>query len=182
MAALPAKPPVVPPAPVQPALSQETVARSLSSGRQFPLDGVELQTIYLVPFATVMVPQPVAEGVFDRFVEILYREGPQRGYQFVILKEDFAQVDPTWLRKVTYVTGEIFGYVEESGCCSTDIRSKSRVALYRPGSGEPKLRHEFPAKAFFDHDYSTLEAERRKLAERISNELSGRLLKALGGG
>ena len=145
-------------------------------------DGNGLQIVYLVPFTTVMVPMPVAEAVFDQFVETLNESGPAAGYEFVILKGDLERVDPAWLRKATYVTGEIFGYVEESGCCSTDIRTKSRLALYRPGSSEPKLSHEYPAKAFFDHDYSNLAAERKKLAERISLDLSGRLIQALGGG
>lgn len=179
VAALPkASPPMVPP----PQLPGEAVSRSLSSGRQPLADGAPLETIYLVPFTTIMVPQPVAEAVFDQFVETLNENGGPAGYQFVILKDELEQVDPTWLRKATYVTGEIFGYVEESGCCSTDIRSKSRLALYRPGASEPKMRHEYPAKAFFDHDYSTIEAERKKLAERISLDLSRQLLKALGGG
>lgn len=182
LAALPPKPPVVPPLEVAPKLSEQTVSRSLSSGRQLPADGATLETIYLVPFTTIMVPQPVAEAVFDQFVETLNENGGPSGYQFVILKDELERVDPTWLRKATYVTGEIFGYVEESGCCSTDIRSKSRLALYRPGVSEPKMRHEYPAKAFFDHDYSTLDAERKKLAERISLDLSRQLLKALRGG
>jgi hypothetical protein len=182
LAALPAKPPVAAPPEVKPKLPEETVARSLSSGRQPLTDAKGLQTIYLVPFTTVMVPLPVAEAVFDQFVETLNASGPAAGYDFVILKDDLERVDPAWLRKATYVTGEIFGYVEESGCCSTDIRTKSRLALYRPGSSEPKLSHEYPAKAFFDHDYSSLATERKKLAERISQDLSGRLIQALGGG
>lgn len=182
LAVLPPKPPVVPPLELAPKLSEQTVSRSLSSGRQPVVDGAPLETIYLVPFTTIMVPQPVAEAVFDQFVETLNENGAPAGYQFVILKDDLDRVDPAWLRKATYVTGEIFGYVEESGCCSTDIRSKSRLALYRPGASEPKLRHEYPAKAFFDHDYSTLDAERKKLAERISQDLSSQLIKALGGG
>lgn len=182
LAALPPKPPIAAPLEVKPALPEQTVARSLSSGRQPVTDSQGLQTIYLVPFTTIMVPLPVAEAVFDQFVENLNETGPAAGYEFVILKDDLERVDPAWLRKATYVTGEIFGYVEESGCCSTDIRSKSRMALYRPGSSEPKLRHEYPAKAFFDHDYSTLAAERKKIAERISHDLSGQLITALGGG
>lgn len=177
LAALPPKSPV-PPLEV----AEQTVSRSLSSGRQPLADGAPLQTIYLVPFTTIMVPLPVAEAVFDQFVETLNENGAATGYEFVILKDDLERVDPIWLRKATYVTGEIFGYVEESGCCSTDIRSKSRLALYRPGSSEPKLRHEYPAKAFFDHDYSTIDVERKKLAQRISLDLSSQLLKALGGG
>lgn len=182
LAALPAKAPVAAPPEVKPKLPEETVSRSLSSGRQPLADGNGLQIVYLVPFTTVMVPMPVAEAVFDQFVETLNESGPAAGYVFVILKDDLERVDPAWLRKATYVTGEIFGYVEESGCCSTDIRTKSRLALYRPGSSEPKLSHEYPAKAFFDHDYSNLAAERKKLAERISQDLSGRLIQALGGG
>lgn len=182
VAALPPKAAVAAPPAVKPKLPEEAVSRSLSSGRQPLADSEGLQTIYLVPFTTVMVPMPVAEAVFDLFVETLNASGPAAGYEFVILKDDLDRVDPAWLRKATYVTGEIFGYVEESGCCSTDIRSKSRLALYRPGSSEPKLRHEYPAKAFFDHDYSTLAAERKKLAERISHDLSHRLIQALDGG
>jgi hypothetical protein len=182
VAALPPRAPVAPPPAIPAQLPEAAVSRSLDSGRQPLADAGPLQTIYLVPFTTIMVPLPVAEAIFDRFVETLNQAGSAAGYEFVIFKDDLDRVDPAWLRKTTYVTGEIFGYVEESGCCSTDIRSKSRLALYRPGSSEPKLRHEYPAQTFFDHDYSTLGAERQKLAERISRNLSDQLLKALGGG
>lgn len=141
----------------------------------------ERDEIYLVPFTTVMVPDAVVETIFDRFVEAMNADGLAEQYNFVILKGGLDSVDSDWRRDHDYVTGEVFGYVEESGCCSTDIRAKSRVAFHRAGRETPTLRHEYPVKTFFDHDYSTIDKERRKLAELIADELAGKVRAALGG-
>ncbi len=145
----------------------------------FPSD-TGLETIFVAPFLTIMVPDAVGDGVFDGFVDSLIEEGEKLGYEFIILKNGLDKVDPGWLARHGYITGEVFAYVEDSGCCSTNIRSKSRIRFYPPGQSDPEAEFEFPAKVFFDHDYSTIEMERNKLAQRISAELSGRLLQSLG--
>lgn len=139
----------------------------------------EKAVLFVAPFTTVMVPPEVEEGVFDLFVDALNSAAGESSPEFVILKGGVAGVDPSWLGDQHYLTGEIFGYVEESGCCSTAIRLKSRIQLHQPGSDAPTLRLEYPREIFFDHDYSTVEAERRKLAEDIATTLARRFLDAL---
>jgi hypothetical protein len=191
--ALPAplpEPPVVkaepvqpPPAPVpepKPEPEPTVTKKAAEPALRLSLPG-ERDEIYLVPFTTVMVPAAVVETIFDRFVEAMSADGLSERYNFVILKGGLDSVDSDWRRDHDYVTGEIFGYVEESGCCSTDIRTKSRVAFHRAGSDAPALRHEYPVKTFFDHDYSTIDKERRKLAELIADELAAKVRATLGG-
>lgn len=136
--------------------------------------------IYVVPFTTIMVPPQVAADIFDRFIDALNDGGEKRQDSFVVLKGGAGSVSPAWLRQQNYVTGQIFGYVEESGCCSTDIRVKSRLQLHQPGSAPPTLVLDYPRDDFFDKDYSTLTKERRKLAANIAGTLASRLLAAIG--
>jgi len=139
------------------------------------------ETIYVVPFTTIMVPGAIEEGVFDLFVDTLIAGGKPLEYEFVILKEGVSSADPQWLSEHPYVTGEVFGYVEESGCCSTAIRLKSRLQFHQPGSVGPTLTLDYPRETFFEHDYSTVEAERKNLAEDVASTLATRLLSALSG-
>ncbi|MDX9709167.1 MAG: hypothetical protein RBT64_06400 [Trichloromonas sp.] len=182
------QPPVVktepvppPPAPAPKPKPEPTVAKKAAEpALHLGMPG-ERDEVYLVPFTTVMVPDAVVETIFDRFVEAMNADGLAERYNFVILKGGLDSVDSDWRRDHDYVTGEVFGYVEESGCCSTDIRAKSRVFFHRAGSDAPVLRHEYPVKTFFDHDYSTIDKERRKLAERIADELAAKVRVALSG-
>ncbi len=139
------------------------------------------EQIYLTPFITVMVPGTVAEQIFDTFVENLNADGMGQKYEFIILKGGLDSVDQAWLAEHNYVTGEVFGYVEESGCCSTDIRTKARVFLYRKGNAVPALQYEHPVKIFFDHDYSTIKKERQNIANNIAGELAAKVRNALSG-
>jgi len=139
----------------------------------------ERKVLYVVPFLTVMVPPEVEEGIFDRFVDALNAGGEGREYDFVILKEEFEKIDPEWLAQQDYITGEIYGYVEDAGCCSTAIRVKSRLQWHQAGQEAPTLTIEYPRELFFEHDYTTLEQERRKLAEDIATTLATRLLAAI---
>lgn len=173
--------PVQPPPPAPAPKPEPTVTQKAAEPElRLSLPG-ERDEVYLVPFTTVMVPDAVVETIFDRFVEAMSADGLAERYNFVILKGGLDSVDSDWRRDHDYVTGEIFGYVEESGCCSTDIRTKSRVAFHRAGSDAPALRHEYPVKTFFDHDYSTIDKERRKLAELIADELAAKVRATLGG-
>lgn len=139
----------------------------------------EKRVLFVVPFTTVMVPPEVQEGIFDRFVDALNAGGQLREYDFVILKEGIGTIDAAWLAQQDYITGEVFGYVEESGCCSTAIRLKSRLQLRQPGQETPTLTIEYPRQIFFEHDYTTVELERRRLADDVATTLAQRLLAAL---
>jgi len=139
----------------------------------------EKKVLYVVPFLTVMVPPEVEEEIFDLFVDSLNAGGESRKYNFVILKEELDSIDAEWLSQQDYLTGEIYGYVEESGCCSTAIRVKSRLQLLQAGQEVPTLTIEYPRETFFEHDYTTIEQERRKLAEDIATTLATRLLAAI---
>ena len=137
------------------------------------------QKIYVVPFTTLMVPDAVADGVFDEFVDLLNDASGQGGTEFIILKSGTDKVGHDWLASRTYVTGELFGYVEDSGCCSTEIRAKARIHLFRPGQTAPVLNYEYPVEEMFDHDRSTLQQERDRIARKIAEALSGEVLKEL---
>jgi hypothetical protein len=43
------------------------------------------------------------------------------------------------------------------------------------------MKYEYPVKIFFDHDYSSLEKERRNIADNIAGELAAKVHAALGG-
>jgi hypothetical protein len=139
------------------------------------------ETIYVVPFTTIMVPVAIEEGVFDLFVDTLIAGSRTGEYEVVILKEGTSRVDPEWLKEHNYVTGEVFAYVEESGCCSTAIRLRSRLQVHQPGSDRPTLTLDYPRETFFEHDYSTVETERKNIAEDVARTLATRLLDALSG-
>ncbi|MDT8444891.1 MAG: hypothetical protein RQ722_11390 [Desulfuromonadales bacterium] len=135
--------------------------------------------VYVVPFVSLMVPDDVDARVFDQFIDTLNREGEALNLQFVILKEGLQRVSPQWLSIRKYVTGEIYAYVEDSGCCSTDLRTKARLSYYLPNQDAPAFGFVYPVKSFFDHDRSTIGIERAKLADDIAMALASELLKAL---
>ncbi|PNU20278.1 hypothetical protein C2E25_08205 [Geothermobacter hydrogeniphilus] len=139
------------------------------------------EKIYIVPFTTVMVPREVEEGIFDQFVDALNAEGVVDRYEFVILKQNLSTIDKDWLADHYYLTGDLFAYVEESGCCATTIRSRSRLKLFQPGQSEPTLVMEYPREIFFEHDYSNILVQRRRLATDIATTLAQKLLKSLAG-
>ncbi|BDV44803.1 lipoprotein [Geotalea uraniireducens] len=140
-----------------------------------PVTGID--SAYIVPFAAVLVPDSFNETVFNDFVDQLNRNRRQVGAKsFLILKEEVKDVDPAWLARQYYISGEIWSYVEDSGCCSTNIRVKARVYLHEPGQKEPSVEIFVPLEAFFDHDKSTLEREQDRLAHNLARELSQRLL------
>ena len=137
------------------------------------------KTLYVVPFLNVMVPETVSTSLFDSFVDQLMAYGDQHDVKIRILKQEIDSVDKEWLGKQYFITGEIFGYLEDSGCCSTEIEVKARIYSYRPGSVEPDREIEVPEETFFDHDVTTLEKERSLLAARIALELSELFLSGL---
>lgn len=153
--------------------SAQQVERSVSS--------VELQSgqLYIVPFETIMVPEEVSAELFDFFVDRLSNQGAQQGVEFIILKQGLTQIDADWLAERDYLTGEIFAYIEEIGSTMTDIKARSRIRLYQFGRSEPALQLTFPTESFFQNDYSSLGAERRKLAEKIATSLADQFLAAV---
>lgn len=144
-----------------------------------PIPEPEPGVIYVVPFVAIMVPKQVNDRFFDEFVDLLNQGGQEFGVQFVILKEGLQRVAPDWLAIRKYITGEIYAYVEDSSCCATELRSRARLTYHRPGQEVPEFDYEYPVKSFFDHDSSTIEVERVKVAEDIAAKLSGELLKTL---
>ncbi|PLX82480.1 MAG: hypothetical protein C0616_02390 [Desulfuromonas sp.] len=142
-----------------------------------PIDGEE--TIFVVPFMTVMVPRQVRETLFDRFVDRLNEIGEEKAVEFLILKRGFEEVADTVRRDHYLITGEIFSYVEDGGCCSTDIRIKSRLNIYEPGSEVPSLQFDYPKEVFFQHDYSSLVQQRDLLAKDVADNLAAQLYSAM---
>ncbi|MBW2505237.1 MAG: hypothetical protein JRE16_11820 [Deltaproteobacteria bacterium] len=136
----------------------------------------EPRVVYIVPFTSVMVPREVSALLFDRFVDLLNTKAEGLDFTFVILKEGLEEAPQEWLLERKYVTGEIYAYVEESGCCSTDLRSMSRIVYRKAHQEEPVFAFEYPFQSFFDHEQSTLQVERRKLAESIANTLANEFL------
>lgn len=137
------------------------------------------ETIFVVPFTTVMVPRQVRETMFDRFVDRLNEIGEERAIEFLILKRGFEEVADSVRKDHYLITGEIFSYVEDSGCCSTDIRTKSRLNIYEPGAVAPSLQFDYPKEVFFQHDYSSLVQQRDLLAKDVADYLADQLYSAM---
>ena len=139
------------------------------------------QTLYVVPFDTVMVPEEVSAVLFNRFVDRLNQAGDSSGTEFVILKQGLTQIDEAWLSERDYLVGEVYAYVEEVGSTMTAIKARGRVRLYQPGQKSATLLLTLPADSFYQNDYSNRQEERLKLAEKISTGLADQLLLALFG-
>jgi hypothetical protein len=80
---------------------------------------------YVVPFVSIMVPREGESYVLDQF----NNGWPDISLSFLILKEGLGQVAPEWLSTRKYLTGEINAYVDESGHCSTELRTKARLVI-----------------------------------------------------
>ena len=140
----------------------------------------EREVLYIVPFDATLVPPDFGEPVFNQFVDLLNAGRKQtRVGRFVILKEELKEVEPAWLIKQIYVSGDIWGYVENSGCCSTDMKVKSRIYLYEPGKNSPTFEVFVPVESFFEHDRSTSAAARARMGGRLARELADAVIKKL---
>jgi hypothetical protein len=143
-----------------------------------PTAGRADETLYVATFSNVMVPKAVADEVFDHFIDLLLSQlGEER--PLVLLKEGTAGADAQWLAARSHVTGELFGYAENSGCCSTVLRIRSRLHLHRPGAERPLLVAEYPRELYFNHDYTTVEEERRRFLADVATTLANRLAAVL---
>ncbi len=140
----------------------------------------DVETAYVVPFAGALVPEEFSSTVFNDFVDQLNGRRRETGVRsFAILKDELSTVDSGWLARQYYISGDIWSYVEDSGCCSTNIRVKARVYLHEPGKSIPSVEIFVPMETFFDHDRSTIERERNRLARALARDLSQKVLEAM---
>jgi hypothetical protein len=140
----------------------------------------EREALYIVPFDATLVPADFGNPIFDEFVDILNARRKQTKVgRFLILKEELKEVEPAWLTKQTYVSGDIWGYVESSGCCSTDMKVKSRIYLYEPGMTSPTFEVFIPVEHFFEHDRSSVAAAKVRLGKKLAQDLADAVLKKL---
>jgi hypothetical protein len=134
------------------------------------------------PFNAILVPVSFTETVFDDFVDTLNDNRAQSGFAlFGIIKENLSEVETILTPAHVYLSGEIWSYLEDSGCCATELKVKSRLRIQRVRSREILWEKELPLESFFEHDASTLAVEREKLARRLARELAAEALKALKG-
>jgi len=134
----------------------------------------------ILPFSNILVPGTFAESVFNDFVDTLNDNRTRTVFNwFAIIKEDLSEAERILPSVHIYLSGEIWSYIEDSGCCSTAIRVKSRLRIYRVVSRELLWEAELPLESFFEHDASTLAVERDKLAKRLSTVMADELIKGL---
>jgi hypothetical protein len=136
--------------------------------------------LYIIPFNTTLVPPDVGEPVFNEFVDQLNKQGKKTNIaNFVILKEELKEVEPAWLVKQSYISGDIWGFVESSGCCSTGMTVKSRIYLYEPAKTEPSLEIFVPVEEFFEHDRVAPQTARARLGKKLATELVNAIMQRL---
>lgn len=142
----------------------------------------DTQIIYIAPFRTVMVPAQVADPLFDTFVDELNLRGeqsPEDRYSFVILKKNLSDIDGEQLARQHYLTGEVYGFLEDSGCCSTTIQIQARLQLFQPDSEDSTLTVHDSDELYFDHDQAALPEKRQEIAQRVARRLAANLWQAL---
>jgi len=136
----------------------------------------------VLPFSSTLVPESFSTAVFNDYVDNLNDSRDKTGFSlFAIIKDDLKSTEKILSPAHIYVSGEIWSYIEDAGCCSTELRVKSRLRIYRINSRELLWEAEIPLESFFEHDSSTLAAEREKLGKRLSSLMSQKTIKALQG-
>jgi hypothetical protein len=134
----------------------------------------------IVPFSNTLVPETFSEMVFNDFVDGLNENQQQAGFSwFGIVKDDIGELEKVLSPAHIYISGEIWSYIEDSGCCSTELRVKSRLQIHRVLSRELLWEAEIPLDSFFEHDISTFPVEREKIGKRLSSAMIKETLKAL---
>ena len=134
----------------------------------------------ILPFSSTLVPESFSESVFNNFVDILNDNHRQTSIKwFSIIKEDLKDVTRQIPPDNIYLTGEIWSYIENSGCCSTELRIKARVRFFEVGSPERSLEIILPMESFFEHDRSTLNVERDRLALRLAQGMAQQVIQVL---
>lgn len=141
---------------------------------------LERESLYIMPFDATLVPPDFGDPIFDQFVDILNARRKQTKVgRFVILKEELKDVEPVWLIKQIYISGDIWGYVEKSGCCSTEMKVKSRIYLYEPGKNTPTFEVSVPVEYFFDHDRGDITTAKARLGNKLALDLAEAVIKKL---
>jgi hypothetical protein len=141
---------------------------------------IERESLYIVPFDATLVPPDFGEPIFDQFVDVLNARRKQTKVgRFVILKEELKEVEPAWLIKQIYISGDIWGYVEKSGCCSTEMKIKSRIYLYEPGKNQPTFEVSVPVEHYFDHDRADVTVGKSRLGTKLAQDLAEAVIKKL---
>ena len=140
----------------------------------------DYDTVYIVPFDTTLVPPEIGEPVFNEFVDRLNDQRRKtRISKFLILKEELKEVEPAWLVKQTYISGDIWGYVETSGCCSTEMKVKSRLYLYDAGKNEPSVEVFMQENDFFEHDRVPVAAGKQRMGKKLARSLADAIIMKL---
>lgn len=141
---------------------------------------LERESLYIVPFDATLVPGDFGGMVFNSFIDLLNAKRKQTHVgRFVILKEELKEVEPAWLIKQIYISGDIWGYLEKSGCCSTEMKIKSRIYLYEPGKNSPTFETFVPSEYYFEHDRGDISVARARLAKQLAIELADSVIKKL---
>ncbi len=138
------------------------------------------EVLPILPFAGTLVPETFSTAVFDNCVDILNDNSAQTSIKwFSIIKDDLQEVTKSLPPDHLYVAGELWSYIENSGCCSTELQVKARVRVLKAGTQEQLFEAEIPMSSFFEHDRSTLTTERSRLAMRLSREMAAQILNVL---
>jgi hypothetical protein len=132
--------------------------------------------LYFVPLQPVLAPLELSSDLFNQIVDGFDGAAAGSGLSALILKRDLASIDSVWLGQQYYVTGSVFAYSEDSGCCSTEIKLNTRLQLYQPGTPTPVLRIDLPYRILFDHDRSNLEIEQERMTTSLAEQLRSALL------
>lgn len=141
---------------------------------------IEREVLYILPFDATLVPPDFGEPIFNQFVDILNSRRKQTKVgRFAILKEELKEVEPSWLMKQSYISGDVWGYVQNSGCCSTDMRVKSRIYLYEQGKNIPTFEISVPGHYYFDHDRNNIGVAKSRLGKKLAFDLAEAVLKII---
>jgi hypothetical protein len=134
----------------------------------------------ILPFINTLVPETFSEAVFNDFVDGMNDNHTRTAFTwFGIVKDDMQALEKVLPPAHIYISGEIWSYIENSGCCSTELRVKSRIRIYRLRSHEILWSMDIPMDSFFEHDNSTLAVERGRLARRLTEAMTQETIKAL---
>jgi hypothetical protein len=134
-----------------------------------------IETLYILPFNQGQAPEVVTSALFDALVEHLYEQGEKTGMQVTIVKQELTDADASWFDGKQYLIGEVVRYEEEKGCCYTEINLTGQTQLHLPaGKKQPIL--EMSDETFFNHDMTSPEAARVKVADRLGKKMAEQLM------
>ena len=132
------------------------------------------------PFSSILASNAFTESVFNDFVDTMNENSTRTPFTwFGIIKEDLTEVEQILAPGHIYLSGEVWSYLEDTGCCSTAISVKSRIRIHRVVSRELLWEAEIPLETFFEHDNSSLAIEREKFEKRLSMTMANELIKGL---